>query len=70
MNNKSVRQVKDLRCLCSRCADDYRIAGYEIQYTASKFDVCDKCDRFGRTCVLMPKGVRNGRKVRNYKSAL
>lgn len=53
--------MKDIRCLCSRCANDYRAAGYVVKYLGRRIDKCDKCERNARTCVLTERGAQVGR---------
>lgn len=40
--------MKDERCLCHSCMNDYILAGYRVNITNNKeLGVCDKCARPG-----------------------
>jgi len=49
---------KDIRILCQRCHDDYKIAGYEVTSAGLQpyAQHCDKCGRPGYEYIVRDKG--------------
>ena len=48
----------DIRTLCHRCADDYRMAGYVLNRTNNIKTPCDICKRMGYDYQVMSGGER------------
>ena len=53
--------MKDIRCLCRKCADDYRTLGYILQRQSDFKDECSKCNGFGFEYRLKKPKQRGGK---------
>jgi hypothetical protein len=59
--------MKEPICLCRRCADDYRYAGYKLipDYSVTEKEPCEKCGRLGFIYLIERK--RDGKGKDGYK---
>ena len=53
--------MEDIRCLCSKCADNYRTIGYKLKKYKDIKDKCFICNKLGFEYILKKPKQRGGK---------